>query len=521
MENISLHSIIINKLKNTSFITTALPYANGQLHLGHLFEAIVADIFHKNNENTVFLSGEDQHGAAITIFTKKNGINEESHIAEQYHKHLSQYKDLNIGFDFFGQTHDEFHSEICHLLFNKLYKQGKIYTSTATSWFDEQENQFLPDRYIRGKCPYCLSPNQYPDICEVCEKHFKAKEIIDPISALSGQSPTLKETTHYFLNTTDYYGNLHKLLIKDILSEPSKNKLLDGSLDNKTELDISRDKPYFGIPIDDTQCFYVWFDAPIAYLSFALKWLQNWVTENYGVTLSTNELTKYLSLLKFKHFIGKDIIYFHTYYWLNLLNDLQVGEVEKIYTHGWLTNDGKKLSKSDGDSFKLVSEDEVDILRYYYFSIYSDDIKDIDFIVKDAQDLYNQVIIGKYINLYSRVSKLIENNKTIIHNISLSEVYEKWFYENNVIKLLIKQAKFKEAHQKFVILLNEINAYIQFKKPWETQDISVCIDCYQIFLDINTWLKSIVSNLGKEIDNKVLPLSDIKNVKHQILKRKF
>jgi methionyl-tRNA synthetase len=514
MENIFSNALTINAIKEvlnqTTFITTALPYANGELHLGHIFEALSAQVYSQNKANTVFLAGEDQHGVAITLHAKKFNIKEHEHIKNQFQIHQKQYQNLAINHDYYGQTHDTLHEKLVLFFFKKLKEKGQIFKKPTLGWFDEIENQFLPDRFVRGICPHCKSENQYPEICENCGKHFSNEQLINPISKLSHTTPTLKTSLHYFLKTNYFYDNLKNILQNNanLICEQAKAKLLDGSLEVKNEIDISRDEPYFGINITDgiqktNQCFYVWFDAPIGYLSFALSWIQKNYLKAHNQTLSFDDLLELLPHIQFEHFIGKDIVYFHTYYWLNLLHLLDLNSVKKIHTHGWITQKGEKLSKSQENSTDFLDNltlNQVDALRLYLFSHYENNVQDIEFDENQVWQNYNQVIVGKYANLYSRVSKIIETK--LNGNIELN-VLNPYHNQLNQLKTQIEKGEFKLAYQNWIILLNDLNSYFQQSEVWKKENQKqineICVICLQTLLNTN-WLKSICPHVYEGVE---------------------
>lgn len=516
MKNIfsNTHTIedIKEVLNQTTFVTTALPYANGELHLGHIFEAVAAQIYAKNKPNTIFLAGEDQHGVAITLHAKKFDISETQHVENQYALHQKQYQNLAIIHDYYGKTHDELHQQLVLYFFNQLKKQGKIFKKSTLGWFDEKEKQFLPDRFVRGICPHCQTSNQYPEICENCGKHFSNEELINPLSKLSHTTPILKNSEHYFLNTQGFYEYVKQLLNNspELLNASAKAKLLDGSLEIKNEIDISRDKPYFGIDIIDNekltnQCFYVWFDAPIGYLSFALSFIQtNYIKANQK-ELSFNELIELLPHIQFEHFIGKDIVYFHTYYWLNLLNLLGLKRsVKKIHTHGWITQSGEKLSKSQENSTHFLDNlnaNQIDAIRLYLFSHYENNIQDIEFNELLVWLNYNQVIVAKYANLVSRVSKIIETK--LKGQLTFNVDNYPYVNEINQIENLVKKGEFKLAYQNWILLLNELNSFFQQSEVWKISESNkineVCLICLSTLLN-NTWLKTICPNLNQKVE---------------------
>ena len=490
-----------------NYLTIALPYANGNLHIGHYYEAVIADIY-AQHKNYKLISGDDQHGSSITLFTEKNNIDINSHLIKQHNFNIEQYKKLNVDFTTYGETHSKLHKQLVLYFYEKLLEKGFIEYKNTLSWYDVSENKFLPEKYIKGTCPSCKSETNTL-ICEVCNTHIPPLELIDPISLYSNTTPILKETLHAFLKTDKFYDNLKILLNQVKIPDSIKSKILEDSIKNITEIDISRDLPYFGINIPDKDlAFYVWFDAPIGYLSFILEdiMLKN-------PLLQFEDLVEKLKYINFEHIIGKDISFFHTFYWLNLLNILDLNLPTKIQIHGWLlTQNDKKYSKSASDSFNLMDLDDsqIDAIRLYFSSIYdSNKIADVNFELTNAYKLYNDLIVGKFVNIYSRVSKVLINND--ITNINVGYNTHNYF-GCNIIKGL------DENNLKFVILnidnwLNDINQYIQETQIWKLND-RIEIECIaQIVLNnfqtIRKFIELICPNLKKEL-SKI----DFNNLQH-------
>lgn len=502
------------------FLTTALPYANGNLHFGHFFEAIISDIFAKFNDIPL-ISGDDQHGAAITIFAAQNKLDLEKHLYHQHLDHLDQYQKIGVHFDHFGETHTSFHQQLVLYCYETLKQKNRIEFKPIQSWFDTQTQQFLPDRYVRGTCPNCNTPNVYPNICDHCGFHFKNEAIVNPISVLSQTPPVLKETTHAFLKTDDFYEYLEKTLNSDLICPSVQLKILDSHLKNNLSIDISRDTPYFGISLPEThfqQCFYVWFDAPIGYLSFALESINQKHYQQHQHFLSFDELVALIPTLEFHHVIGKDITYFHTYFWLNLLNCLDVPIVSKINTHGWITLDnGEKLSKSNGDKIDLshFSSQQIDAIRLFFFSIYEDSIQDHVFNLETIQNQYNQVIVGKFFNAYSRISKIIENKL----NGSIHTPTEpiKFIFKDS-FESEIQNFNFKKAYQILIDWLNHLNQWIQDRQPWKESDPHRLNEtCYFVIVQFQClahYIKIICpSSTGP------LNALDFASIRHQIIQK--
>lgn len=508
-------------VKKTTFLTTALPYANGPLHVGHLYEAILADIYAKAT-GAVLISGDDQHGAAITLYTLKNKIDILDHIECQYREHTQQYQQLNVDFDYFGQTHSELHQKLVQHYYNQLKNNGYIFSKSTFSWFDEKAKQFLPDRYVRGACPGCRAPDIFPNVCEQCGLSFEAKDLLNPVSVISNCTPVLKETEHSFLNTTDFYAKLEKLLGQGLICESAKNKVQEPGLHLVTDFDITRDNPYFGIPVPEAkeQSFYVWFDAPIAYISFVLEYLQSLYREQFSNNLEFSQLLELIPLIKFKHVIGKDIVYFHTYFWLNLLNLLEDRPgVEKIQVHGWIVDDaGNKYSKSAGNSIDLTqfSAQQLDAIRLYFFCVYEEGIQDHNFSHAKAYELYNQFIVGKFVNIYSRISTIVETKLDCAIQEDVVDIQDQSFK----IDAYLEKFEFKAAFFAVNDWLAVVNQYIQDNKPWKVENRAdlnrICFNALYQFRLITKYIRIICPNLGQKLDK-----IDYSNIKKQRLSERI
>lgn len=491
-----------------TFITTALPYANGDLHWGHFYEAIIADIYAKHKKLPL-ISGDDQHGAAITLFVEKNKLNIEQHLENQYLSHLSQYNRLGINFSHFGKTHSPIHTQLVTHFYQILKDKGLIFSKSTISWFDEEKQQFLPDRYVRGQCPACYKDNVYPHVCEHCNHYFEAHDLIHPVSSLSQTTPVLKQTEHFFLDSSLFYDKLNDFCESLQIHDSIKKKILDKSLKQLNEIDISRDLPYFGIKIPDYPlAFYVWFDAPIGYLSLILESILH-----KQPSLSFHEGLHIIQNLHIEHIIGKDIAYFHTFFWLNLLDILDFKIPDKIHVHGWITQEnGEKYSKSQGDSLNLYdfSDEQIDAIRFYFTSIYDKSINDNIFSLKKSYEYYNQFIVGKFVNIYSRISKLLENR-----SISRIELHSNSHYDyQSIIEKHLDSLDLKYVVKNLFSWIDEVNSYIQDKKPWKTDSqedfIDICTCALNEFHLISQYIGLICPYLNHKI--KVINYSDIYHI---------
>lgn len=491
-----------------TFITTALPYANGDLHWGHFFEAVISDIYSKHKKIPL-ISGDDQHGAAITLFAEKHQLNIENHLQQQYSSHINQYDYLGIDFASFGQTHTKTHQKLVLYIYEKLKEKQYIFSKNTVSWYDEQYNQFLPDRYVRGQCPHCLQDNVYPHVCEHCNQYFQSDELINPVSSLSGKTPVLKTTEHVFLKTDTFYDNLENFCEQLQIHDSVKKKILDKTLSQLNAVDITRDLPYFGITVPDYDlAFYVWFDAPIGYLSLILEYILK--QDN---TLSFEQAIEQLQCLHIEHVVGKDITYFHTFFWLNILDLLNFDLPKKLHVHGWILQDnGEKYSKSNEDKLDLrqFSPQQIDAIRFYFASIYDKSIQDNTFSLKKAYDIYNTFIVGKYINIYSRISKLLEKRNISGITILQSSKYDYLveienelnnFHLKNVVKILFSW-------------IDEVNSFIQDKQPWNIENqedfIEVCSIALNEFKHISYYIGLVCPYLNKTLKN--IEYNDIKHI---------
>jgi methionyl-tRNA synthetase len=516
---------------NNTIITCALPYANGNLHLGHFFEATLADIQSRYltniNQPHIFISGNDCHGAATTLYCHKHNLDIQTHLASQHELHKQSYKSLKIGFTKFSQTNSNLHKIVVGwclenvLNYQKKSKRNILATKKVLSWYDSTTEQFLPDRYVVGECPNCHASNQHPEICEDCNHHIEPELLISPKSVLSQQSVVLKESEHLTLNTEGFYNKL--IENKDILHPSIKAKLLDGSLEDKEFIDISRDSPYYGIPINlepfpqlINQFYYVWFDAPIGYLTFSFEyWLE-------GKTPTKELFNHYLKTIKFQHFIGKDIVYFHTYLWINLLDCILQGAnvesqvIEKIFVHGWLTLDQQKFSKSKGHFFDLsvFSDAQIEALRLYFFAKYDSSIHDIEFSEKEIYEIYNNVIVNGVANFYARTIKLANkfDIKIVFSKNDLDSQYQD----------LLKSGQYKKLYELLNTNLAQLNSDFQEAQLWKDNPLVNKSVLLQIFL--NRWysifqiyslvcpslvngVENIENNIFFHIGERLLPFS--------------
>ena len=499
-------------------VTSALPYANGSIHLGHLVEYIQTDIwvrFQKMQGHTVhYVCADDTHGTPIMLRAEKEGITPEALIDAVHKEHSADFKDFLVEFDNYYSTNAPENKELSQIIYRKLKANGKIATKTIEQFFDPVKNMFLPDRFIKGECPKCHAKNQYGDNCEVCGATYNPTELINAYSAVSGAAPIRKETEHYFFKLSECEDFLktwtrsEAIKGKPTLQGEAANKMNEWFENGLNDWDISRDAPYFGFEIPDApgKYFYVWLDAPIGYMASFKK-----LCETQG--LNFDEYWNKDSSTELYHFIGKDILYFHALFWPATLEYSGYRTPTQIFAHGFLTVNGEKMSKSRGTFITARSYLEhiknPEYLRYYYAAKLNSTMEDIDLNLEDFVARVNSDLVGKYINIASRTAGFI--NKRFNGELKLSS-------ENNVIyeiKLAADNIKESFANREYSKVLREImaltdkaNGFVAEKAPWvmakhEGQDDAlqqVCSDALEMFRLLTLYLKPVLPKLATEIE---------------------
>ncbi len=395
-------------------VTSALPYANGSIHLGHLVEYIQTDIwvrFQKMQGNTVhYVCADDTHGTPIMLRAEKEGISPEALIAKVHTEHYADFSEFLVEFDNYYSTNSPENKELASSIYKSLKANGKIATKTIEQFYDPVKNMFLPDRFIKGECPKCHAKDQYGDSCEVCGATYNPTELINPFSAVSGAAPVRKETEHYFFKLSECSDFLRGWTRSGTLQQEAANKMnewIGEAGENKlSDWDISRDAPYFGFEIPDApgKYFYVWLDAPIGYMAS----FKNLCAKN---GLDFDEYWKADSTTELYHFIGKDILYFHALFWPATLEYSGYRKPTQVFSHGFLTVNGEKMSKSRGTFITARSYlDHIknpEYLRYYYAAKLNGSMEDIDLNLEDFVARVNSDLVGKYINIASRTAGFI------------------------------------------------------------------------------------------------------------------
>ena len=497
------------KTKNNILVTSALPYANGPIHLGHLVEYIQTDIWVRFNKSigndVVYICADDAHGTPIMLKAKQQGISPEELISKTKKEHENDFREFFIQFDHYSSTNSKKNEELCKEIFLKLHESGHISQKVISQFYDEKEKIFLPDRYIKGTCPKCKSEDQYGDSCEQCGATYSPTDLINPISVLSNTKPMTKDTNHYFFNLKNFKDYLINWTKEHDLQSSIKNKLNEWLNDNLNDWDITRDAPYFGfkIPNEENKYFYVWVDAPIGYISAFEEYSKNngnkfdgiWQNEDHG---------------EIYHFIGKDIAYFHSLFWPSILNGAGYRTPNSVYCHGFLTVNGKKMSKSRGTFIKAsdyLKHLDPEFLRYYFASRLNDSIEDIDLNFDDLTKKINSDLVGKLINLASRCSSFLEKNSDLMLSKKLEnkEKFTEFLNDVGEIKRLYSQRKYSNAVNKIMSMTDKANQYINENKPWAMKDLSkvqeISTQGLNYFRSIIILLGPVMPDLLKKTEN--------------------
>jgi methionyl-tRNA synthetase len=502
----------MSSLSRKILVTSALPYANGSIHLGHLVEYIQTDIwvrFQKMQGHTVYyVCADDTHGTPIMLRAEKEGISPEVLIDAVHKEHAADFKEFLVEFDNYYSTNSEENKQLSQDIYRKLKANSKIATKTIEQFYDPVKNMFLPDRFIKGECPKCHAKDQYGDNCEVCGATYNPTELINAYSAVSGASPVRKETEHYFFKLSECESFLKEWTRSGTLQGEAANKMGEWFENGLNDWDISRDAPYFGFEIPDApgKYFYVWLDAPIGYMaSFkklcALKGLD---FEEYWKADSTTELY---------HFIGKDILYFHALFWPATLEFSSHRTPTQIFAHGFLTVNGEKMSKSRGTFITARSYlDHVknpEYLRYYYAAKLNSTMEDIDLNLEDFVARVNSDLVGKYINIASRCAGFVTKRfagklKPSAHNTVVSELKS----AAPVIAEAYATRDYGKALREIMRLSDLSNGFVADKAPWvmaklNEQEASlqeVCSDALEMFRLLTLFLKPVLPNLANQIE---------------------
>lgn len=486
-------------------VTNALPYANGDLHLGHMLGYIQSDIwvrFQKLCGNEChFICGSDTHGTPIMLKAKEKNITPIELIKKTSQGHQNDFIDFQINFDNYHSTHNLLNQNMVQNIFSILYKKKLIAKKYIAQYFDRKAKMFLPDRFIKGICPKCKAKNQYGDGCECCSSTYDSTDIINPKSVITGEEPIKKNSLHFFFKLSKLKKSIYEWVENHKLLQPEiKNKLKEWfNHDFIKDWDISRDHPYFGFTIPNTtnKYFYVWLDAPIGYLA-SFKDLCEKKKINF------EEFWNEQSKTELYHFIGKDIIYFHALFWPSILQEINYRKPTGIFTHGFLTINGKKMSKSRGRFIKArtyLNYLHSDFLRYYFASKYNSNINDINFNLKEFCQKINTDLIGKVINIASRCSPFINKifNNMLSSRIHDEALVQRFYHYHTEITQNFEKRNFAQSLRIILHLASIANKYIDDYKPWNLKKLGkndllhdVCSMAINFFKIIIGYLKPII-----------------------------
>ncbi len=494
-------------------VTSALPYANAPLHLGHMLEQVQADIWvrfqRSRGHDCLYVCADDAHGTAIMLAAEKQGITPEQHIALIHRDHQRDSERFLIDFANFHSTHSPENRAWSEEIYRRLKANNHIASRAITQAFDPQKQLFLADRFIKGSCPRCKTPDQYGDNCEACGATYTPADLIDPVSAISGATPVEKESVHFFFKLPEFEAMLRQWLDSDTLQPQVANKLREWTEAGLQEWDISRDAPYFGFEIPDEpgKYFYVWLDAPIGYIAsfqdycertghpFDPYWLPGGDTELY-------------------HFIGKDIINFHGLFWPAMLQSAGLRTPTAIFVHGFLTVNGTKMSKSRGtfiNASTYLEHLDAEYLRYYFAAKLSGSVDDIDLNLEDFVQRVNSDVVGKIVNIASRCAGFLAKrfDNRLAGDCAEPALLSDFIARGDVIAQLYEAREFNKAMREVVALADQANQYIDEKKPWvlarqegsESEVHAVCSVGINLFRVLMTYLKPVLPAMATKAES--------------------
>ncbi|CNI18418.1 methionine--tRNA ligase [Yersinia pekkanenii] len=494
-------------------VTCALPYANGSIHLGHMLEHIQADIwvrFQRMRGNQVhFICADDAHGTPIMLKAQQLGIEPEQMIAEMSQEHQQDFAGFAISYDNYHSTHSDENRELSSLIYGRLKANGYIKNRTISQLYDPEKGMFLPDRFVKGTCPKCKAPDQYGDNCEVCGATYSPTELINPRSAVSGATPIMRESEHFFFDLPAFSAMLQAWTRSGALQEQVANKMQEWFESGLQQWDITRDAPYFGFEVPDApgKYFYVWLDAPIGYMG-AFKNLCDKRPD-----LDFDEFWREGSETDLYHFIGKDIVYFHSLFWPAMLEGSNFRKPTNIFVHGYVTVNGAKMSKSRGTFIKAgtyLKHLDADCLRYYYAAKLSSRIDDIDLNLEDFVQRVNADIVNKVVNLASRNAGFINKRFAgqLADQLANPALYKTFTDAAVSIADAYSSRESSKAIREIMALADVANRYIDEQAPWvvakeEGRDAdlqAICSMGINLFRVLMTYLKPVLPSLTERTE---------------------
>ncbi|WP_049349217.1 methionine--tRNA ligase [Neisseria lactamica] len=501
-------------------VTSALPYANGSIHLGHMVEHIQTDVwvrFQKlRGHECYYCCADDTHGTPVMLAAQKQGIAPEDMIAKVREEHLADFTGFFIGYDNYYSTHSSENKQFSEQIYRALKANGKIESRVIEQLFDPEKQMFLPDRFVKGECPKCHAQDQYGDNCEVCGTTYSPTELINPYSAVSGAKPELRESEHFFFKLgecADFLkawtsgNNPHdgKPHLQPEALNKMKEWLGEGEETTLSDWDISRDAPYFGFEIPDApgKYFYVWLDAPVGYMASFKN-----LCDRIGIDF--DEYFKADSQTEMYHFIGKDILYFHALFWPAMLHFSGHRAPTGVYAHGFLTVDGQKMSKSRGTFITAKSYLEQGLnpewMRYYIAAKLNSKIEDIDLNLQDFISRVNSDLVGKYVNIAARASGFIAKRfEGRLKDVADSELLAKLTAQSEAIAECYESREYAKALRDIMALADIVNEYVDANKPWELakqegQDErlhEVCSELINAFTMLTAYLAPVLPKVAE------------------------
>ena len=491
------------KTKRKILVTQALPYANAPLHLGHILEAVQTDIWTRfqnfNGNECLFFCADDTHGTPVMLKANEMGIKPEELISDVYKDHKSSYELYGINFANFYSTHSDENRKYSEYIYECAKNNNLISKANIEQYYDEKEEMFLSDRFIKGTCPKCGAEDQNGDNCGVCGASYNVLDVKKPISIISNTVPIKKESEHIFFDLPQKNKMLKDFLKNVDLQESIKNKLNEWLNDDLKKWDISRDAPYFGfeIPGEKNKYFYVWVDAPIGYLAS----ISNWAEKN---KLNMQDLWSENSKYEIYHFIGKDIAYFHGLFWPALLSAANLKLPSGINVHGFLTINGEKMSKSKGTGILAKEFAEItnpETLRYYFAAKLNNKVEDIDLNFDDYVQRINSDLVGKYLNIASRSASFLKKNNNILSTNIDNNILDNLVSKKDEVVSLYESREYSKLVRIIMDLADDVNKYINEQTPWKKEmdeAVDISSTAIKAFYILSLYLHPIIPSITNE-----------------------
>ena len=515
--------------KRSILVTSALPYANAPLHLGHILEHTQTDIWVRfqrlYGNNCIYVCADDAHGTPIMLKAEELEVSPDELINTIYKQHKETFEGYRISHDNFHTTHSDENRILSERIFNSLVEKDLIDKKIINQLYDTEKEMFLADRYVKGSCPNCGAEDQYGDNCEKCSATYNAVDLLDPVSVISGSSPIIRESEHIFFRLSSLKDQIVNWLDISSIQEPVRNKLNEWLNGELKDWDISRDSPYFGfkIPGYEDKYFYVWLDAPIGYLASHLNYMNRIKSEEefekFWSPNSKNEIY---------HFIGKDIMYFHALFFPMMLSNANLKTPSGIFVHGFLTLNGEKMSKSRGNFISAqnyLNTLDADYLRYFIASKLGTGVDDIDLNLEDFRQKANTDLVNKYANIASRTAKFLSkyHEDTLGTELDSPELFEEFKEASIKISESYENLEFGKALREIMSLADKANRYVDSKEPWvlvkekgnEDVVLSICTTAINLFRILTIMLSPVIPGFTKIahefLNEEEISWSDINN----------